>query len=39
MITVRKSLSNGSPSDEELLDLLDVLAQIDHGLAQPLTLG
>jgi DNA-binding transcriptional MerR regulator len=38
MITVRESLSNGSPSDEELLDLMDELAQVDHGLAQRLTL-
>jgi uncharacterized glyoxalase superfamily protein PhnB len=38
MITVRESLSNGRPSDEELLDLLDELAQMDHGLAQRLTL-
>jgi len=38
MITVRESLSNGSPSDEELLDLMDELAQVDHGLTQRLTL-
>ena len=38
MISVRESLSNGSPSDEELLDLMDELAQVDHGLAQRLTL-
>jgi MerR family transcriptional regulator, thiopeptide resistance regulator len=38
MITVRESLSSGSPSDEELLDTLHDLAQIDHGLTQRLTL-
>jgi MerR family transcriptional regulator, thiopeptide resistance regulator len=38
MITVRESLSNGSPTDEELLDTLQELAQIDHGLTQRLTL-
>jgi DNA-binding transcriptional MerR regulator/uncharacterized glyoxalase superfamily protein PhnB len=38
MITVRESLSNGSPSDEELLDTLHDLALIDHGLTQRLTL-
>jgi MerR family transcriptional regulator, thiopeptide resistance regulator len=38
MITVRESLANGSPSDEELLDTLHDLAQIDHGLTQRLTL-
>lgn len=38
MITVRESLSNGSPSDEELLDTLQDLARIDHGLVQRLTL-
>jgi MerR family transcriptional regulator, thiopeptide resistance regulator len=38
MITVRESLSTGSPTDEELLDTLQELAQIDHGLAQRLTL-
>jgi len=38
MISVRESLSNGSPRDEELLDLMDELAQVDHGLAQRLTL-
>ena len=38
MITVRDELSTGSPSDEELLDTLHELAQIDHGLAQRLTL-
>jgi DNA-binding transcriptional MerR regulator/uncharacterized glyoxalase superfamily protein PhnB len=38
MITVRESLSSGSPTDEELLDLLNELARIDHGLTQRLTL-
>jgi DNA-binding transcriptional MerR regulator/uncharacterized glyoxalase superfamily protein PhnB len=38
MITVRESLANGSPTDEELLDTLHDLAQIDHGLTQRLTL-
>jgi DNA-binding transcriptional MerR regulator/uncharacterized glyoxalase superfamily protein PhnB len=38
VITIRESLSNGSPSDEELLDTLHDLAQIDHGLTQRLTL-
>ena len=38
MITVRESLSNGSPSDEDLLDTLHDLALIDHGLTQRLTL-
>jgi MerR family transcriptional regulator, thiopeptide resistance regulator len=38
MITVRESLSNGSPNDEELLDILHEVAQIDHGLTQRLTL-
>jgi MerR family transcriptional regulator, thiopeptide resistance regulator len=38
LITVRDSLSNGSPTDEELLDMLHELAEIDHGLAQRLTL-
>jgi MerR family transcriptional regulator, thiopeptide resistance regulator len=38
MITIRESLSNGSPSDEELLDTLQDLAEIDHGLTQRLTL-
>jgi DNA-binding transcriptional MerR regulator len=38
MITIRESLANGSPTDEELLDTLHDLAQIDHGLTQRLTL-
>ena len=38
MITVRDSLATGSPSDEELLDILHEMAEIDHGLAQRLTL-
>jgi DNA-binding transcriptional MerR regulator len=38
MITLRAELSTGSPTDEELLDTLHDLAQIDHGLAQRLTL-
>jgi MerR family transcriptional regulator, thiopeptide resistance regulator len=38
MIAVRESLSNGSPTDEELLDILHDLAEIDHGLTQRLTL-
>jgi uncharacterized glyoxalase superfamily protein PhnB len=38
MITLREELSSGSPTDEELLDTLHELAQIDHGLAQRLTL-
>jgi MerR family transcriptional regulator, thiopeptide resistance regulator len=38
MITVRESLVSGSPTDEELLDVLHDLSEIDHGLAQRLTL-
>ena len=38
MVTVRDSLATGSPSDEELLDILLEMAEIDHGLAQRLTL-
>jgi DNA-binding transcriptional MerR regulator/uncharacterized glyoxalase superfamily protein PhnB len=38
MITVRESMSNGSPTDEELLAILHDLVQIDHGLTQRLTL-
>ncbi len=38
MVTVRDSLATGSPSDEELLDILREMAEIDHGLAQRLTL-
>ena len=38
MIAVRESLSQGSPTDDELLDTLHDVAQIDHGLAQRLTL-
>jgi MerR family transcriptional regulator, thiopeptide resistance regulator len=38
MITLRDSLSNGSPTDEELLDMLHEMAEIDHGLTQRLTL-
>lgn len=38
MITLREELSTDSPTDEELLDTLHELAQIDHGLAQRLTL-
>ena len=38
MITVQESLSTGNPTDEELLDTLQDLAQIDHGLVQRLTL-
>jgi MerR family transcriptional regulator, thiopeptide resistance regulator len=38
MVTVRDSLATGSPTDEELLDILHEMAEIDHGLAQRLTL-
>ena len=38
MIILRESLESGTPSDEELLDTLHVLAEIDHGLTQRLTL-
>jgi MerR family transcriptional regulator, thiopeptide resistance regulator len=38
MITILESLSKGSPSDEELLDMLHEMAEIDHGLTQRLTL-
>ena len=38
MITVRDSLAAGSPTDEELLDILQEMAEIDHGLTQRLTL-
>jgi MerR family transcriptional regulator, thiopeptide resistance regulator len=38
MITLRESVSNGSFTDEELLDMLHDMAEIDHGLTQRLTL-
>jgi MerR family transcriptional regulator, thiopeptide resistance regulator len=38
MITVRESLATGSPTDEELLDILHDMTEIDHGLTQRLTL-
>ena len=38
MITVRESIANGSPTDEELLDILHDMTEIDHGLTQRLTL-
>jgi len=38
MITIQESLSNGSPTDEELLNMLHDMAEIDHGLTQRLTL-
>jgi MerR family transcriptional regulator, thiopeptide resistance regulator len=38
MITLKGELSTGSPTDAELLDTLHELTQIDHGLAQRLTL-
>jgi len=38
MNTVRDSLAAGSPSDEELLDILREMSEIDHGLTQRLTL-
>jgi DNA-binding transcriptional MerR regulator/uncharacterized glyoxalase superfamily protein PhnB len=38
MITVRDSLAAGSPTDEELLDILHDMTEIDHGLTQRLTL-
>jgi DNA-binding transcriptional MerR regulator/uncharacterized glyoxalase superfamily protein PhnB len=38
MITVRDSLAAGSPTDEELLEVLHEMAEIDHGLTQRLTL-
>ena len=38
MITVRDSLATGSPTDEELLDILHDMAEIDHGFTQRLTL-
>jgi DNA-binding transcriptional MerR regulator/uncharacterized glyoxalase superfamily protein PhnB len=38
MITILESLSKGSPSDEELLDMLHEMTEIDHGLTQRLTL-
>ena len=38
MITVRESLVTGSPTDEELLDILHDMTEIDHGLTQRLTL-
>ena len=38
MITVRESLANGSPTDEDLLDILHDMTEIDHGLTQRLTL-
>jgi MerR family transcriptional regulator, thiopeptide resistance regulator len=38
MVTVRDSLATGSPSDEELLEILLEMTEIDHGLAQRLTL-
>jgi DNA-binding transcriptional MerR regulator/uncharacterized glyoxalase superfamily protein PhnB len=38
MISVRDSLAVGSPTDEELLEILAEMAEIDHGLTQRLTL-
>ena len=38
VITVRDSLAAGSPSDEELLDILHDMTAIDEGLTQRLTL-
>ena len=38
MITLRDSLATGSPTDEELLDMLHDMTEIDHGLTQRLTL-
>ena len=38
MITIRDSLSGGSPTDEELLEILHEMTEIDHGLTQRLTL-
>jgi MerR family transcriptional regulator, thiopeptide resistance regulator len=38
IITIRESAAVGNPTDEELLDMLHEMAQVDHGLAQRLTL-
>jgi len=38
LISVRDSLAAGSPTDEELLEVLHEMAEIDHGLTQRLTL-
>jgi MerR family transcriptional regulator, thiopeptide resistance regulator len=38
LITIRDSLSDGSPTDEELLEILHEMTEIDHGLTQRLTL-
>jgi len=38
MITIRDSAAVGNPTDEELLDMLHEMAEVDHGLAQRLTL-
>ncbi|HEX6759988.1 MAG TPA: MerR family transcriptional regulator [Propionibacteriaceae bacterium] len=38
MITVRDSQATGSPTDEELLDILHDMAEIDHGFTQRVTL-
>ena len=38
MITIRDSLANGSPTDEQLLDILQEMTEIDHGLTQRVTL-
>jgi DNA-binding transcriptional MerR regulator/uncharacterized glyoxalase superfamily protein PhnB len=38
MITIRDSAAAGNPTDEELLDILHEMAEVDHGLAQRLTL-
>jgi DNA-binding transcriptional MerR regulator/uncharacterized glyoxalase superfamily protein PhnB len=38
VITIRDSLSNANPSDEQLLEILHEMTEIDHGLTQRLTL-
>jgi MerR family transcriptional regulator, thiopeptide resistance regulator len=38
MITIRESAAAGNPTDEELLDIFHEVAEVDHGLAQRLTL-
>jgi MerR family transcriptional regulator, thiopeptide resistance regulator len=38
MITIRESAAAGNPTDEELLDIFHEIAEVDHGLAQRLTL-
>src|SRR5688572_6834473 len=38
MITIRESAAAGNPTDEELLDIFHEMAEVDHGLAQRLTL-